>query len=178
MRHGQSVSNVEFILNGTNNIHNPLTKKGEEQVKKIISSLKDIDLVLHSPLLRTKQSAQIIGKHTGATLQEESLLTEINFGGFEGRKGLIVLILVGIYRVFSIDVQNMETDMEVYKRVKKVIDKLENKYANKTIMLVTHRTPLRFLQYISKNIKPFKRFDRIIRACLPIKKRNACLAKL
>lgn len=60
-----------------------LTELGRQQAYKVASYLTDkqIDIIYSSPLLRTKQTAEIISKHIGVPLVFDELLRErVNWG--------------------------------------------------------------------------------------------------
>ena len=82
IRHGESEWNVTDQICGQTDV--PLTEKGHKQAEKtgknIVESGISADLILCSPLLRAKQTAQHIAEMTGIPLQVEPRLVEQNFG--------------------------------------------------------------------------------------------------
>lgn len=85
-RHGQTVENVEGILQGQTAGH--LTAAGIAQTKMLRSQLKaaDYDLVLCSDLERTRVCAEIINKKMKLPLVTTPLLRERDWGEYTGRK--------------------------------------------------------------------------------------------
>ena len=81
IRHGESEWNVTDQICGQTDV--PLTEKGHKQAEKtgknIVESGISADLILCSPLLRAKQTAQHIAEMTGIPLQVEPRLVEQNF---------------------------------------------------------------------------------------------------
>ena len=64
LRHGEALSNVKNICSSwPETFYNPLTKVGRETIKGIAEKLKNekVDLIFYSPVLRTKQTADILG---------------------------------------------------------------------------------------------------------------------
>jgi len=65
LRHGHSIRNLKDIADcWPEKIYSPLTAKGRGQAKRAAEKLsnKKIDLIFASDLLRTKQTAEIVGK--------------------------------------------------------------------------------------------------------------------
>lgn len=81
-RHGESMYNVEKRLGGNSS----LTKRGENQANKIGVYLSDkkIEAVYFSPLVRARQTAEIIQKYLpNANFIEVPELREIRYGSLE-----------------------------------------------------------------------------------------------
>ncbi|MFA5777943.1 MAG: class I tRNA ligase family protein [Candidatus Paceibacterota bacterium] len=144
MRHGESENNVQNILSNSLNDNYHLTEKGKEQVRKSAQELKNakIDLVIYSPLTRTKETAEIIISSLGIkkeqTIEEDSLL-EWNVGKYNGKKidDLLKEFPHTLIR-FEKRPEGGESYTDVKNRVGKLIYELESKYTNKNILLVTH----------------------------------------
>ena len=85
-RHGQTVENVEGILQGQTAGH--LTAAGIAQVKMLKSQLnaEDYDIILCSDLERTRVCAEIINKKLKLPLIATPLLRERDWGEYTGRK--------------------------------------------------------------------------------------------
>ena len=65
LRHGEALNNLKKIFScWPEKFHCPLTLNGQKQIKEIAKKLEKqkIDLIFTSDLLRTKQTAEIIGK--------------------------------------------------------------------------------------------------------------------
>jgi phosphoserine phosphatase len=75
VRHGESVGNASAVHQTTDM---PLSKMGREQAEKIAKRLKDIkiDLIFASPVVRARQTAEIISKSLGIPVEERSELAE------------------------------------------------------------------------------------------------------
>lgn len=84
VRHGQTEWNAINKILGRTDI--PLDSKGIEQAREAARSLKGrrIDAFLCSPLLRTRQTADIISEVTGVPYSTDERLIEQDFGIFEG----------------------------------------------------------------------------------------------
>ena len=88
IRHGQTVANVEHKISGQ--IETDLTPFGRDQILQTAQNLKSIgvslDLILCSPLKRTKDSAQIIAEQIPAPIIYDDGLKEFSNGIYEGTK--------------------------------------------------------------------------------------------
>ena len=86
IRHGETQWNRESRFQGIRDI--PLNDTGREQAKKAADFLKDvaIDFAVSSPMLRPKETAEIIlENHPNVSLDLQELLKEIGHGLWEGK---------------------------------------------------------------------------------------------
>ena len=76
VRHGETDYNLEGIVQGQLDI--PLNKKGIHQANEIKNKLKDldIDIIFSSPLLRAKQTAEIINENLNVKIKYDERLKE------------------------------------------------------------------------------------------------------
>ena len=96
LRHGEAVSNVKSIVSSwPEKFKNPLTGAGRKIVRQVAKKLKDknIDLIFASDLLRTRQTAEIVGKALKLDLTFDARLREISFGALNGRPSEELLYL-------------------------------------------------------------------------------------
>ncbi|MBX4200650.1 histidine phosphatase family protein, partial [Candidatus Parcubacteria bacterium] len=80
LRHGQAISNVENIVSSWPELfENPLTEKGRGQVEEAAKKLqgKQIDIIISSDILRTKETAQIVAKTLGLPIEFDPRLREV-----------------------------------------------------------------------------------------------------
>ena len=89
IRHGETRSNVEGLLQGWTN--DPLNENGIELAKVTGMGMKDIkfDLAISSPLTRALQTAKIVLEHSGNKDIEivlDDRIKEINMGDWEQKK--------------------------------------------------------------------------------------------
>ncbi|MCK5466030.1 class I tRNA ligase family protein, partial [Candidatus Parcubacteria bacterium] len=85
LRHGESENNVKDIKAGQLEGY-PLTKKGIKQVEDAVEILKKekIDVVISSPILRTKQTAKIVNNILKVDYIEDERIKEYDFGSWNG----------------------------------------------------------------------------------------------
>jgi broad specificity phosphatase PhoE len=81
IRHGQTTGDIENRFGGS--YDDNLTNLGRKQANQLGEKLKsrNINVIFHSPLLRAKQTAQIVSKITSISIEEKIDLRERNFWG-------------------------------------------------------------------------------------------------
>src|SRR5690242_5572321 len=86
IRHGESEANVQHIISNRGLKHG-LTGKGRQQVATCADTLKGLSIVklYSSPLLRARQTAEILGKALGLEYEVAGALCEYDCGVLEGR---------------------------------------------------------------------------------------------
>ena len=137
IRHGQVDINVKGQLNGRN--ESILTDIGIEQAKNAIDEIKnlDIDLIICSPLIRTKQTCNIINIDNKPVIYDERILERDTNSMMYKIKNDVDLNLF-----YDCNKQIIFEDCEGYgsviKRVKDFLKDIKNKYTNKNIIVVTH----------------------------------------
>ncbi len=149
VRHGQSVKNLIGLFTDEANDF-PLTAKGEKQAKQAGEFLKrhGADLILSSPILRTKQTASIISKTLGGiSIEERADLVEVDSGTWDGKtihdkeikkERDIYLALTAEERYVAKRGHTGESWFDVEKRVKKVIDDILINHKGKTVIVLSH----------------------------------------
>lgn len=85
VRHGESFDNVNRVLCGQRNPR--LTRKGIAQAERTAEKLrnKNFDLIYCSPLLRAKETCEIINKYHKLCVIYDDRLMERNYGVFHGK---------------------------------------------------------------------------------------------
>ena len=144
IRHGEAETNAKGVVNWKIEGKYPLTKKGVEQVRMAAKDLKEkgIELIIASPLERTKESAHIIAEElgiNGSTVIFDPRIAEVNTGEFDGRP-------VDEYRrQFSSTLEKFterspggETLEEMRTRCGEFLYDIDEKHKEKKILIVTH----------------------------------------
>ena len=166
VRHGETIWNKEKKIQGRSDI--PLNEYGKELGMITAEALKDIpfDVVYSSPLIRAKETAEILVKDRNLVIHEDNRLLEMSFGEGEGES------LPEIHAHPEMKLHNFihnpgeytppaggETFEELYDRCKNFIEEVilpaENKYD--TMLIVGHGALIRgFIHNI--NNRPSKDF--------------------
>ncbi|MCK4591853.1 class I tRNA ligase family protein, partial [Candidatus Parcubacteria bacterium] len=151
LRHGESESNVKKVKAGQIDGY-PLTQKGIKQVKNATETLKKkkIDIIISSPVLRTKQTAEIISKKLGIKYIKDERIREYDFGSWNGHGSDDAFCeenkIYQEYRKLKYDEEKYnfklggdgESRREIEERVRKFIKEITKKYAGKNILVVGH----------------------------------------
>ena len=136
-RHGETQWNVDNRISGRTDI--PLTERGMEQAKLLAQSAvgKGIEVILCSPLLRARQTAQAVCDALELPMSIDDRLVELNFGIFEGLdrshpdfqryRGQLPLRFPG-----------GESAFDLAHRVYSLLEDVKRNYAGKTVLLVCH----------------------------------------
>ena len=174
IRHGYSWKNKKKIAScWPEKKPCPLTEKGRKEAKLVAKRLKNkkIDLIFSSDLLRTRQTAKIIGKAIGLKVGLAKKLRETNVGIFNGQlidnigrfwdKERKLSPLNYYQRRFKVAPPKGETYTEIEKRMISFVKEMEKKYQAKNILIVSHQRPLTLLEKAWYNYSP-KRFVKII----------------
>ena len=161
LRHGESTRNLKRIASSwPEKVKAPLTKKGKGEAKKAANILKNkkIDLIFASDLLRTKQTAEIVGKALGIKPKTDKRLREVNVGVFNNkpiddvaefwdREGKLSPKEYYGMR-FKIAPPKGENYRQLEKRLKSFIKEMERKYKGNNILIVSHQRPITFIERI------------------------------
>lgn len=159
LRHGEAISNLKKINScWPEKFKNPLTKKGIEQVKKLIQPLKklNIDLIYSSDLLRAKQTAEILGKALGKKVIYDKRIREFKMGKLNGLpiekagkfwdlQGKLSKIEYYLRR-FKIRAPGGESFTDLKIRMYKFLKDIDKKYKGKKILIIGHEAPLSMLE--------------------------------
>ena len=86
-RHGATELSLQKRFSGAGGYDAPLAPLGEAQAEALareIVARGGVDAIVTSPLLRTRQTAAIVARHTGASVSVEDGLAECAFGEWDG----------------------------------------------------------------------------------------------
>ena len=149
MRHGQAESNLTHVWSSAIDAPNPLTEEGVVQVKASAETLrgKHIDLIIASPVLRTKMTAEIVAETIGLAKEDivfDMRLREINPGDeYQGKPLASFLEQFPSYKDrFTTPNPKGESYADVKRRIMEAFFDADKTYAGKTILFVTHGGPI------------------------------------
>lgn len=148
LRHGFSTHNETETIAGYPEPRGKearLTLGGRKQIIAVAKKLRKgrLDHIFASDLRRTKETAEIVGKAVGLSVQFDTRLREYNVGVFNGRK-------VGEHRAFvgspigqwTKRAPGGETWSDIRRRMVDFVRDCERKYSGKRILIVSHGDPL------------------------------------
>ncbi len=156
MRHGETESNISGIIDSQITSATPLTENGVEQVLKTSQELQDkkIDLIITSPLARTKETAKIIQKDLGLSddcIVVDQRISEMRINSYEGKSwNEFHADFPKTVEFFDRKNEGDESYVDVKNRVGEFLYELESKYQNKNILIVTHGAPAWFIHAVAQ----------------------------
>ena len=138
VRHGETAWNEAHLLQGWSDI--PLNAAGILQAQKTRGLLKDtpFDRIVTSPLLRAKQTAEIIGEGRDVPLIVDERLKERGFGDLEGHPFSQDDFDSWWKRSFDFAACGMEPVDSLLARIRSLIDELYEEHPDETILFVAH----------------------------------------
>ena len=136
-RHGETPWNVENRVSGRTDI--PLTEVGLAQAKLLADSAvgKGIEVIIASPLLRARQTAQAVSAAIGVPVEIDERLIELDFGKFEGAPRTDSDFQY-IRAQFPTRYPGGESAFQLAHRVYSALEDVKRKYDEKTVLLVCH----------------------------------------
>lgn len=157
-RHGQTQYNIEVRICGKSDVM--LTEKGISQAYELADRMvgKKIDLIISSPLIRAKTTADIVGERIGADVIVDERLAERDYGAidgtYEGTPGFM-----DKWVQFGYVYPEGESLLRVVQRVYNFIDDLKEKYSNKTVMVISHGGVCRVINSYFKSLSNEQFFE-------------------
>ena len=156
MRHGEADSNVfDVVSSSPENMDINLTKKGTEQVRRVAARFKKkgLDLIFSSPIKRTRETAEMISKETGAPVIYDNRIIEFNVGVFNGQPATEELdFIISQEDRFAAVPKEGESLNAIRARMMSFTAELEQKYRDKKILIVSHGEPLWLLEGASQGM--------------------------
>lgn len=160
VRHGQTALSVERRYSGRGN---PLlTEVGLGQAAAVagrLAALGGVDAVVTSPLARATQTADAVGKATGAPVTELPDLTETDFGSWEGLTFREAAQRdPDLHKTWladpSVPTPGGESFDQVHSRVTRALDRVVSSFPGSTVVVVSHVTPIKTLLRIGLEAGP------------------------
>ncbi|MER5514514.1 bifunctional RNase H/acid phosphatase [Streptomyces sp. NPDC002763] len=152
LRHGETPLTPQKRFSGSGGTDPALSDAGQEQARRAAETLArrgTIEVILASPLTRTRQTAAAVAERLGLDVTIEEGLKETDFGTWEG------LTFGEVRERYPDDLNAWLADPEAHPtgggesfaetatRIAATRDKLVAAYAGRTVLLVTHVTPIK-----------------------------------
>lgn len=136
-RHGQTEWDFQGRIIGRTDI--PLTEAGHAQAEILAEKAREagIELIIVSPMLRARQTAEHVAKACGAPVIVDARLTEQDYGIYEGRPGKDPDFQAN-KRMFAYRYPGGESMMQLAGRVYPLLNEIKQKHQDKKVLLVTH----------------------------------------
>lgn len=164
VRHGQTDWNVLNKMQGIVDIK--LNETGKKQAYNLQNKLKDrsFDIIFSSPLLRARETAEIINTNFKNEVKFDDRLKERDCGELEGIEeknfDYIDFWNINTKKHYA----NEENIKKFYKRIESFIEEIQSKYRDKDILTSTHGGVCRMITYYFEKEK-YK--DGKLAKCLP-----------
>jgi ribonuclease H / adenosylcobalamin/alpha-ribazole phosphatase len=150
LRHGQTALSAERRFAGRDDI--PLTKDGVRQAAAAARRLArlGIDAIVTSPLQRARRTAEAVAEATGAALEVDNDLAEADFGAWEGMTfaeagGRWPDELAAWMASPDATPPGGESFAMVALRVLAALDRLLQAHRHRSVVVVSHVTPIKTL---------------------------------
>lgn len=160
VRHGRTTLTESHRISGRNGSDPELSESGLADANKValelskvgvvgmLASVRKPEMVISSPMLRTRQTSEAIAKELGIPVEIENDLAEIDFGDWDGHTNDEVAenwpqLLESWRGSVKVSPPNGESLEAFDLRLKAVRENLISKYAGKTIVVVAHVMPIR-----------------------------------
>jgi probable phosphoglycerate mutase len=145
VRHGETILTPDRKFSGLGGSNPPLTDVGLNQAERVAVEIAKIqpDVIIASPLLRTKQTAEAIAKATSLKVVEDESWYECNFGHWDG------LSIDEVKEKWPDDYTSWisssaftppggESYDDLAARIEPAFDALAEKYPGQKVVVVTH----------------------------------------
>jgi ribonuclease H / adenosylcobalamin/alpha-ribazole phosphatase len=149
LRHGQTTLSIERRFAGRGDI--PLTELGRKQAAAAASRLAErggVDLIVTSPLGRARRTAEAVAERLGAPIGVDDDLAETDFGSWEGMSfGEVAQRWPDDMASWLADADAAppggESFASVAVRVDAALDRLLAAHQGRTVVVVSHVTPIK-----------------------------------
>ncbi len=151
IRHGETDCNKENKYNCR--YDEDINERGIEQAKQASEIVKtlDIDLIICSPMKRTRHTMELINVNHVPVIYDERLIERD--GGKLTLTSLDEYSCDEYYNYYSTKyVEGLETLPELFKRVHGFLDEIKETYKDKNILLVTHGAVAITIQFYFQKI--------------------------
>ena len=154
LRHGYSTKNGRpgkpaTISSRLEHDKYPLTAEGKEQVRNTTKKLKKlggVDMVISSPFLRTKETAQIVADELGVKVHLENEIREYDHGSVCEGKTEHTCLVAHANQEWETKTPDGESWADLRKRMSKFLRELDSKHEGKRILIVSHGDPIFLLE--------------------------------
>ena len=163
LRHGETPLTPQKRFSGSGGTNPSLSDVGRDQAERAGAALArrgTIQAIVASPLARTRETAGIVARHLGLEVTVEDEIRETDFGAWEG------LTFAEVRERYPDDLTRWLADPTVEPsgggesfaatatRIAAARDKLVAAYAGRTVLLVSHVTPIKTFVQLALGAPP------------------------
>ena len=144
-RHGQTAWNAENKICGTTDL--PLNDVGFAQAEALAEKCGaySIDLIIASPMLRARQTADAVARKWHIPMITDSRLVEQNYGIYEGMDRQTPGFLAN-KRHFSFRYPGGESMLDVGHRIYSLLEDVKREHGDKNVLIVCHGGVMRLIR--------------------------------
>ncbi len=163
LRHGETALTPEKRFSGSGGTDPELSPAGRRQAEAVAAALAargTIQAVVSSPMRRCRETAEAVAARLGLDVRVEEGLREADFGAWEGLTFAEVRerhpedLDAWLASTKAAPTGGGESFAAVARRVSLSRDKLLARYAGRTVLLVTHVTPVKTLVRLALGAPP------------------------
>lgn len=169
MRHGFTKSNEIKVWSCDPNAEDHVTDEGKEAIRLYAKELmsQNIDIIISSPFVRTKETAYIVADTIG--LSKENVIFDPKIGEWQVGSEFVgkqISDYLDWRRAqeessYTVHTKDGESYQDVVKRSGELLYELEEKYTNKNILIISHGSPLRAIELIASGFSKENQHERI-----------------
>ncbi|MEV5881391.1 bifunctional RNase H/acid phosphatase [Streptomyces sp. NPDC052020] len=163
LRHGETPLTPQKRFSGSGGSDPSLSAAGREQAERVAAALArrgTVQAIVSSPLARTRETAAVVAARLGLDVTVEDGLRETDFGAWEGltfaevRERYPDDLNAWLVSADAAPTGGGESFARAGARVAATRDKLVAAYAGRTVLLVTHVTPIKTLVRLALGAPP------------------------
>ena len=163
VRHGHTKMTEKDLIAGGDGADPELSELGFLDAEAAASAIRpllrfnqlpEVELLVHSPMLRTTQTAQKIAQALGVEKVPDERLREIGFGSWNGQEMTTVTgtnpeLVRSWQGSMTIKPEGGESIAELRERLEPLLRDITDKFSGKTVVLVSHMMPIRTITALS-----------------------------
>jgi probable phosphoglycerate mutase len=150
LRHGRTEHTPERRYSGRNELPLSATGRAEAEAAAVRAGELGIEAVVASPLRRTRETAEMVAAALGLTVEYDDDLVELDFGDLEGltldeARTKHPLATRRFMADVAVAAPGGESVADVSARAARARARILDRYAGKTVLVVSHVTPIKLL---------------------------------
>ncbi|MFF8502238.1 bifunctional RNase H/acid phosphatase [Streptomyces anulatus] len=163
LRHGETALTPEKRFSGSGGTDPELSATGRGQAERAaehFAALGTVQAIVSSPLRRCRETAAAVADRLGLDVRIDEGLRETDFGAWEGltfgevRERYADDLTAWLASPDTAPTGGGESFAEVAERVAAARDRIVARYAGRTVLLVTHVTPIKTLVRLALGAPP------------------------
>lgn len=154
LRHGQSTKNgygdiLPVISSRLESDKYHLTPEGKKQAREIAKKIKKmggVDMIISSPFIRTKETAQIVAEELSLKVHYNDRIVEFNHGSLCEGKTQHICGIEGNNQTWETKIPDGESWKDLKKRMSSFLRDIDSEHEGKKILIVSHADPIWLLE--------------------------------